>query len=456
MPSAKRRQNSCCAPDCQTGYIRVKGVKTASLFGVPKDSATKDFWKKNLQLSDKRLEETSAICELHFEPHFILQDNVHIIDGTEDSAAKCTPDLSGDPPVGQEERKRKANPPKPIVEKRSGITRETDPLSPVVNSEAPAVIPQGIDRDALDSLNMPTPYWPVHKFSNFQGVAYLETALEPKFNKIGIERAGFISTLVNELKCNTHKIVAARALGIKQKTLLVTFEGKTVPRHVRYVFEVYKVKNIKLSWKTLPDAMGSDHLPIRIELPTNGTRRRDAPFIRWDTFRDTIKTNRANGDRNTSPFLPQRPLRELHGCTSCRARAGRDKKVVDKIKLLINGEQIKSQTSIRILGITIDENGKAGSWYQQIKSQWKQALNMIKLQAVPPGQGLAHPVVDEDIEEDIDPSEIKSQERLERSETRRSTQARRTPTSIDILQSVGACTPTKVAHRNLHDTGLEV
>ena len=36
--------------------------------------------------------------------------------------------------------------------------------------------------------------------------------------------------------------------------------------------------------------MGSDHLPIRIELSTNCTRKRDAPFIRWDTFRETIKT----------------------------------------------------------------------------------------------------------------------------------------------------------------------
>ncbi|KAG0438140.1 hypothetical protein HPB47_017136 [Ixodes persulcatus] len=300
-----------------------------------------------------------------------------------------------------------------------------------------------------------------------------------------------LPTLVNELRCNTHKIVAARALGIKQKTILVTFEGKTVPRHVRYVFEVYKVKKIKLSWKTLPDAMGSDHLPIRIELPTNGARRRDAPFIRWDTFRDTIKkapsslplvhqipTGNQGGDKylpNLSPSLPicAKPWRgwswrELRGSSKLKARltapdkpasdqAWRDDKVGDKIKLLINGQQIKSQTSIRILGITIDENGKAGSWYQQIKSHWKHALNMIKhttgkawgakedilrTMAVPPGQGSVHPVVDEDIGDDT--------------KTRRSTQARRTSPSIDILQSVGACMPTKVAHRNRHDTGLEV
>ncbi|KAG0413461.1 hypothetical protein HPB47_009383 [Ixodes persulcatus] len=53
------------------------------------------------------------------------------------------------------------------------------------------------------------------------------------------------ATLVNELTCNTHKTISARALGIKQKTILVTFEGKTVPRHVRYVFEVYKVSQYR-------------------------------------------------------------------------------------------------------------------------------------------------------------------------------------------------------------------
>lgn len=37
-----------------------------------------------------------------------------------------------------------------------------------------------------------------------------------------------------------------------------------------------------------------------------------------------------------------------------------------------------------------------------------------QLQAVPPGQGSVHPVVDEDIGDDVDPTEIKAQERLER------------------------------------------
>ncbi|KAM7304900.1 hypothetical protein ISCGN_014800 [Ixodes scapularis] len=140
---------------------------------------------------------------------FILPDFVHIIGGKEvgiprghpaltpDAVPTLLPsvpqDLSDDLSGGREERNRKASSPEPIVAKRSGLVWETDPLSPVVNSEAPAVIPQGIDRDALGSLNVPIPYWAVHiKFSNFDGVAYLETALEPKSNKSSIERAVFI------------------------------------------------------------------------------------------------------------------------------------------------------------------------------------------------------------------------------------------------------------------------
>lgn len=52
-------------------------------------------------------------------------------------------------------------------------------------------------------------------------------------------------TLVEDLRCYTHRIVAARALGMKKKTILVTFEGKTLPRHVRYVFEVYRVSDYR-------------------------------------------------------------------------------------------------------------------------------------------------------------------------------------------------------------------
>ncbi|KAM7303364.1 putative short chain alcohol dehydrogenase [Ixodes scapularis] len=82
-----------------------------------RDRATRDFWEKNLQRSDKRLEETNAACELHFEPRFILRDYAHIIGGKEVRIPCGLPDgvpsllpsvplyLSCDPPAGREERK---------------------------------------------------------------------------------------------------------------------------------------------------------------------------------------------------------------------------------------------------------------------------------------------------------------------------------------------------------------
>ncbi|KAG0439794.1 hypothetical protein HPB47_016528 [Ixodes persulcatus] len=48
-------------------------------------------------------------------------------------------------------------------------------------------------------------------------------------------------TLVSALNCNTRKIIVARALGIKKTTILLTFDGRTLPWRVRYVFEVYRV-----------------------------------------------------------------------------------------------------------------------------------------------------------------------------------------------------------------------
>ncbi|KAG0428499.1 hypothetical protein HPB47_024522 [Ixodes persulcatus] len=45
---------------------------------------------------DKRLEETSAVCKLHFEPRFILRDYVHIIGGKEVRIACGHPPLTPD------------------------------------------------------------------------------------------------------------------------------------------------------------------------------------------------------------------------------------------------------------------------------------------------------------------------------------------------------------------------
>ncbi|KAH7976603.1 hypothetical protein HPB52_016957 [Rhipicephalus sanguineus] len=74
------RQNHCYAPGCQTGYVLVKGGPKLSLFGVSKDKNRCKEWEKNLRRADKLLEDTSAVCELHFESRYVLRDYVHIIE----------------------------------------------------------------------------------------------------------------------------------------------------------------------------------------------------------------------------------------------------------------------------------------------------------------------------------------------------------------------------------------
>lgn len=90
------RQNHCYAPGCQTGYVFVKGAPKISLFGVPKDEARRKLWERNLHRADTPLDDTSAVCELHFEPRYVSRDYVHIIQGQEVRIPRGKPTLSAD------------------------------------------------------------------------------------------------------------------------------------------------------------------------------------------------------------------------------------------------------------------------------------------------------------------------------------------------------------------------
>ncbi|XP_049511527.1 uncharacterized protein LOC125939958 [Dermacentor silvarum] len=92
---ASRRRNYCFAPGCRTGYSRVKDAPKASLFSVPRDEGRRKEWERNLHRADKTLDEYCAVCELHFEPRFIIRDFVHLIDGKEVRIPREKPLLSG-------------------------------------------------------------------------------------------------------------------------------------------------------------------------------------------------------------------------------------------------------------------------------------------------------------------------------------------------------------------------
>lgn len=48
-------------------------------------------------------------------------------------------------------------------------------------------------------------------------------------------------------------------------------------------------RQLRASWCVLPDAMGSDHLPIKITLPLSVTPKKKVCFIKWDAFRTHVQ-----------------------------------------------------------------------------------------------------------------------------------------------------------------------
>lgn len=81
----------CFAPGCRTGYPN--GPK-ASLFAAPKNANLRKKWERNLDRKDKAFSISSAVCERHFELHFILRDYVHVINGNEVRTPRGKPSLA--------------------------------------------------------------------------------------------------------------------------------------------------------------------------------------------------------------------------------------------------------------------------------------------------------------------------------------------------------------------------
>lgn len=84
----KRKTDSHC---CHSGY---PGAPRASLFAAPTEDELRKKWERNLRRADKPLTESSAVCERHFEPRYILRDYVHITNGTEVRLPRGKPSLA--------------------------------------------------------------------------------------------------------------------------------------------------------------------------------------------------------------------------------------------------------------------------------------------------------------------------------------------------------------------------
>lgn len=90
----RKKQISCCVPGCNTSYRNRNSQSSISIFSVPTSPRLRQQWEKNLQMGEKSLTVSSAVCELHFSPKSVKHDYVHVINGREVRTARARPLLA--------------------------------------------------------------------------------------------------------------------------------------------------------------------------------------------------------------------------------------------------------------------------------------------------------------------------------------------------------------------------
>ncbi|KAH6935837.1 hypothetical protein HPB50_010717 [Hyalomma asiaticum] len=82
MSKPVKRQTHCFAPGCSTGYVSARKASVKkSVFAVPSSEDRLKEWRRAVPRADKILDQTSVLCESHFEERFILRDYTHIVNG---------------------------------------------------------------------------------------------------------------------------------------------------------------------------------------------------------------------------------------------------------------------------------------------------------------------------------------------------------------------------------------
>ncbi|XP_077517020.1 uncharacterized protein LOC144127909 [Amblyomma americanum] len=242
--SKPRRRNYCFAPGCRTGYSGVKDAPKLSLFGVPEDEARRRTWQRNLHRADKPLEMTDAVCELHFEEKYILRDYVHIINGKEVRIPRGKPSLSPDaeptilpnlpaylskkPSRERPARKRTSSQvPSDPSAKRQCAQEDISPIITSHNDEAAELCePSENYAFQLSEVPKPSELWALHKFWNYDGVAFVHGSLNCETHAISIEKSVFMNygESPSTVLCRTF----VRKTLISEKVLSSLSEGEQV------------------------------------------------------------------------------------------------------------------------------------------------------------------------------------------------------------------------------------
>ena len=65
--------NSCCVPECKSGYKSVKKSDTVSLFRFPKNEIIRQKWIKAIPRKNWSVTQNHRVCAHHFDKSILLQ-----------------------------------------------------------------------------------------------------------------------------------------------------------------------------------------------------------------------------------------------------------------------------------------------------------------------------------------------------------------------------------------------
>ncbi|XP_077553173.1 uncharacterized protein LOC144167921 [Haemaphysalis longicornis] len=190
------RSNYCFAPGCRTGYSGLKNAPKLSLFGVPEDDERRHVWERNLHRADKPLEPSDAVCELHFEEKYILRHYVHVIDGKEVRIPRGKPSLSPDAVPTILPNVPKYLPKVPVCERlpRKRVCAE------------PAECGSSTLLARFVECALPTEHWAAHKFTNYDGAAYVQAFFNSGSHVVVIEKTVLMNcrSTQGDVVCRTY------------------------------------------------------------------------------------------------------------------------------------------------------------------------------------------------------------------------------------------------------------
>lgn len=203
----KQRLKCCYVPGCTTGYARTENGEKLSLFKAPADLERRRQWERNLHRADKPLTEDCAVCELHFEPRYVIRDYVHIVDGAEVRIPRGRPMLDPEaiptllpnlpqylskrvPPERRRQKNKRDQSAGPRKKQRlTNIDEQVVGDEPSNSNDTHALLSVA----DLKQLKPPNNYWTLHELRDDEGVCFTSCSLNSVTGEVNVEKAVFFT-----------------------------------------------------------------------------------------------------------------------------------------------------------------------------------------------------------------------------------------------------------------------